>query len=90
MAKDDYYTIAAKILVYLYKKYQHKEGLKEDYISPETADFPISKEQLYETIYMLCDQGYITGHVKRAWGGDILVDISSLRIPLITCVKTGK
>ena len=25
MAKDDYYTLVAKILVYLYKKYKQKE-----------------------------------------------------------------
>lgn len=85
MAKDDYYTIAAKILVYLYKKYQHKEGLKEDYISPETADFPISKEQLYETIYMLCDQGYITGKVKKSMGWGHFCRYIKLKDPAFRC-----
>lgn len=35
MAKDDYYTLVAKILVYLYKKYKQKD-VEEDYISPLT------------------------------------------------------
>ena len=45
MAKDDYYTIVAKILVFLYKKLQGKEkGSVKEYIIPMTKDFPISEE----------------------------------------------
>ena len=42
MAKDDYYTLVAKILVYLYKKYKQKE-IEKDYISPLTKDFSVKK-----------------------------------------------
>lgn len=45
MVKDDYYTIVAKILVYLYKKYKQKD-IEQDYITPMTKDFPIKEEQL--------------------------------------------
>ena len=48
MGKTDYYTIAAKILVYLYKKYKRMKA-EEDYLFPSTKDFPISEEQLTET-----------------------------------------
>ena len=72
MGKTDYYTIAAKILVYLYKKYKQMK-VEEDYLFPPTKDFPISEEQLTETIGMMQDQGFITGTIVRVWGGDIVV-----------------
>ena len=64
MGKTDYYTIAAKILVYLYKKYKHAR-IDEDYITPMTKDFPISKEQLDETISMMMEQNFIAGNAKQ-------------------------
>lgn len=80
MGKTDYYTIAAKILVYLYKKYKHVR-IDEDYITPMTKDFPISKEQLDETISMMMEQNFIAGNAVKAWGGDIVIlDYQSLRI----------
>lgn len=54
MAKDDYYTLVAKILVYLYKKYKQKE-IEKDYISPLTKDFPVKDEQLMETVSMMIE-----------------------------------
>lgn len=80
MAKDDYYTIVAKILVYLYKKYKQKD-IKQDYILPMTKDFPIKEEQLLETVSMMIEQDLIKGVYERAWGGDIVfVDYNSLKI----------
>ena len=80
MGKSDYYTIVAKIQVYLYKKYK-RMNVDEEYISPVTKDFPISEEQLMETIGMMQEQGFVTGNIVRAWGGDIvLIDYQSLRI----------
>ena len=38
MGKSDYYTIVAKVLVYLYKKYK-RINLDEDYIAPMTKDY---------------------------------------------------
>ena len=80
MGKTDYYTIVAKILVYLYKKYKHME-LDGDYISPLTKHFPILSEQLDETVVMMESQGLLTGKITKAWGGDIaIVDYYSLKI----------
>lgn len=80
MAKDDYYTLVAKILVYLYKKYKQKD-IDKDYISPLTKDFPVKEEQLIETISMMIEQGLIKGAYTKTWGGDIVfVDYNSLKI----------
>ena len=80
MAKDDYYTLVAKILVYLYKKYKQKD-VEEDYISPLTKDFPVKEEQLMETVSMMIEQGLVKGTCVKAWGGDIvMIDYQSLKI----------
>lgn len=80
MGKTDYYTIVAKILVYLYKKYKHIAA-DEDYITPMTRDFPIRSEQLDETIDMMESQGFLKGNITKAWGGDIvMIDYKSLKI----------
>lgn len=80
MAKDDYYVIVAKILVYLYKKYKQLD-VKKTYLHPLTAEFPISKEQLDETILMLNDQGYITGKLRKPFKGmAIMIDYTSFKI----------
>lgn len=80
MGKSDYYTIVAKLLVYLYKKYK-RMNVDEEYILPLTKDFPISEEQLMETVDMMQEQGFVIGNIVKAWGGDIvLIDYQSLKI----------
>lgn len=80
MAKDDYYTLVAKILVYLYKKYKQKD-VEEDYISPLTKDFPVKEEQLMETVSMMIEQGLVKGKCVKAWSGDnVMIDYQSLKI----------
>lgn len=80
MGKTDYYTIVAKILVYLYKKYKCMD-IPEGYISAPTKDFPIPGEQLDKTISMMLKQDLIDGAVLKAWGGDIVsINYSSLEI----------
>ena len=80
MSKDDYYVIVTKILVYLYKKYKQLE-VDQDYILPMTKDFPIQKQQLFDTIEMMKGQGLIKGNVTKAWGEEIIaIDYSSLKI----------
>lgn len=80
MAKDDYYTLVAKILVYLYKKYKQKEN-ENDYISPLTKDFPVKEKQLLETVSMMIEQGLVKGACTKTWGGDIvMIDYNSLKI----------
>ena len=80
VAKDDYYIIVTKILVYLYKKYKQLE-VDQNYILPMTKDFPIQEQQLFDTIEMMIDQGLIKGNVTKAWGGEIIaIDYASLKI----------
>ncbi len=79
MTNDDYYTIVAKILVYLYKKYKQKD-IEKDYISPLTKDFPVKEEQLMETISMMIEQGLIKCTCTKAWGGIVMIDYNSLKI----------
>lgn len=64
MAKNDYYTIVAKILVYLYRKYK---GLTSDNekIIPMSSDYPVEEKQLMETIGMMQEQGFIKGAIDR-------------------------
>lgn len=83
MAKDDYYIIVAKILVFLYKKLKGKEkrDIKE-YIIPMTNDFPINEDYLNYVIEKMLEQGFVEKvTVIRAWGGDIVgFDYSEMRI----------
>ena len=81
MAKDDYFVIVSKILVYLYRKLRHEQGLDVNYIKPMSKDFPISEDYLNEVIQMLVDDGYISGNIQKAWGGVIIyVDYQNLKI----------
>lgn len=80
MAKDDYYFIAARILIYLYKKYKQMD-VDKNYLHPMTKEFPICKEQLDETIVMLIDERYIIGKIHKPFKGMVLmVDYTSLKI----------
>ena len=81
VAKDDYYVIAAKILIYLYRKIKNKEKMDNDYLSPMTKDFPIDETYFYYVIEMLTRQGYIEATIRKAWGGDIVsIDKDNIRI----------
>lgn len=80
MAKNDYYSIVAKILVYLYKKYKQMD-IDPDYILPMTVDFPIKEAQLFETIDMMVGQGLIKAEIIRSWSGEIVwIPIESMKI----------
>lgn len=80
MAKDDYYVIAAKILVQLYKKLKCKK-YDEDYFVAMSKQFPICEDYLNEIFSMLEEDGYIKGRIFRAWGGDIAcIDYDSFKI----------
>ncbi len=82
MAKDDYFVIAAKILVYLYKRLMGKEKLDDNYIAPMIKDFPISEEYLLRVIEMMSENEYIKEAViVRAWGGGVAYyDLSNMCI----------
>ena len=80
MGKSDYYTIVAKILVYLYKKYKRIK-VDEDYILPYSKAFPIPEEQLKDTIGMMEDQGFIKGEIVKDQDEDVVyIEYHSLKI----------
>lgn len=83
MAKDDYYTIVAKILIFLYKKLKGKEKRDvKEYILPMTKDFPIEEEYMKYVLEKMSEQGFVERvSIIKAWGGTIVnIDYSEMRI----------
>lgn len=73
MAKDDYYVIVGRILVYLYQRLKKKTDKGIEYLQPNTKDFPIDEEYFNYVIEHMVKQGLIEGvKVTRAWGGDVV------------------
>lgn len=75
MAKDDYFVLEGKILVFLYRKLKGSSAKDaEEYLQPHTKDFPISEEYFRFVIGSLAEEGYISGYkIVKAWGGGIRV-----------------
>ena len=62
MAKDDYYVIVGKILVFLYSKLKGKTSKNtEEYLAPCTGDFPISQEYWDFVIQSMHERHLIAG-----------------------------
>lgn len=83
MAKDEYYVLVCKILVYLYKRLKGKTKIKpEEYLLPLTKDFPIHEEYFLYVLEKMQEQGYIEKVVFiKVWGEDIIMaDSSRIRI----------
>ena len=81
MGKDDYFVLAAKILVYLYSKLKGKEKRDISYLSPKTKDFPIEEEYFEYVLLQLEKQGYIENlYVQKYWGGQIVKVTDELQI----------
>lgn len=82
MAKDEYYVIVAKILVYLYAKLKGKNKTPAvEYIHAMSKDFPISEEYLDMVLDEMIDHRYIKMITVKAWGGDVVFrDIDTVRI----------
>ena len=60
MAKDDYYTLVCKILVYLYKRLKGKDKTDPvNYIAPLTKDFPVERDYLEYVIEQMVNQGFM-------------------------------
>ena len=85
MARDDYYTLVAKILVFLYKRMKgiQKTG-PEEYIVSESRDFPVSDEYLVFVLDEMKKHSMIQGiTIIRTWG-DVPVRITDLEYLRIT------
>lgn len=81
MAKDDYFVLAAKILVYLYSKLKGKATKDISYLSPRTKDFPIEQDYFEYVLLQLEKQGYIENlYVQKHWGGQIVKVTEDLQI----------
>jgi hypothetical protein len=82
MAKDSYYTIAAKILIYLYARIKGKDKRRpEEYLLANTNEFPVTEEYFEFVLDEMQHHGYIQLQIHRAWGGSIVnMDISDIRI----------
>ena len=83
MARDDYYVLVGRILVFLYKRLKGKDKTNPtEYIAPLTDDFPVERDYLEYVIEQMLKQNLIENvNITRAWGGDIvLIDISKIRI----------
>ena len=74
MAKDDYFVIVAKILVFLYKHLKGKTQEKiEDYIQPNTKDFPISEDYMFYIMRHMYKDDLVEGVYTRVTpDGEIL------------------
>jgi hypothetical protein len=82
MAKDNYYTIAAKILIYLYARIKGKEKRRpEEYLVANTNEFPVTEEYFEFVLDEMQRHGYIRLQIQRAWGGSIVnMDIPDIQI----------
>lgn len=71
MARDDYYTLVAQVLVFLYRKLKGKTTERvEDFIASETEAFPISEEYLLYVLDEMEKHKMIQGLIIiRQWGG---------------------
>ena len=83
MAKDDYYVIVFKILVYLYAVFRGKEAFRQERYDKAIGKKNINEEYLLRIYKMMSDEGYIEKlSFTRAWGSDLipLFDESELKI----------
>lgn len=83
MAKDEYYVIVCKILVFLYKKLKGQDKREnEEYIVPLSKDFPIDEEYLMYIIEKMVEKKMVEKvNIMKAWGGEVIkIDYSKMRI----------
>lgn len=82
ITKENYYTIVAKILIYLYAKIKGKNKRQpEEYLLANTKEFPIAEEYLKFVLSEMERHGYIQLKINRTWSGDVIkIDISNIKI----------
>ena len=72
MAKDDYYVIVCKILVYLYNRLKGRDNRDPMvFLNPTPKDFPISQSYFDYCIRHMYKKGYIEGVAVQANGDEI-------------------
>lgn len=83
MAKNDYFVLLCKMLVYLYRHLKGDTKTKpEEYLLPMTKDFPIGQEYFFYLLEEAQSHELIKGvQLVRDWSGEILsADVSGARI----------
>lgn len=83
MAKDDYYAIAYRILVYLYACMKRKIMFDDVTFDSSVKKNVESDEYFTEVLRMMQVEGLIEGLVfVKAWGGDVVLasDIKDAKI----------
>lgn len=83
MAKDDYDVLVFKILTYFYGVLKRKIAFTDASFKAAIKFNDISEEYLNDVIYMMEEDGYISGMAfEKAWGNNriALGDFSDIRI----------
>lgn len=79
MAKDDYFVIVAKILLFLYKHLKGKTQKKvEDYIQPNTKEFPISEDYMFYVMRHMYEDGLVEGVCTKITPDGTILEINFL------------
>ncbi len=84
MAKDDYFVIVYRILVYYYACLKRKIIFDEQVFYAAIKKKGISDEYFASIIYMMIEDGLIKGIItQKAWGNEIII-VSDLSEGCIT------
>ena len=66
MAKDDYFVLVGRILVYLYSRLKGRDGRDPmEYLQPGTKEFPISRDYFDYIIRHMYKNGFLEGMELR-------------------------
>ena len=72
MAKDDFFVVAYKILLYYYACLKRARVFDKDEFDRMIGAKDINEDYLLDIFMMLYDNGYLDGvNYKRAFGGDL-------------------
>lgn len=83
MAKDDYHVIAFRILTYLYARLKRKVLFSQESFDKAVHRDNLNEEYFTDVLWMMQEEGQITGiEIVPAWGDDKVIasDLSELRI----------
>ena len=76
MAKDDYYVMVAKVLVFLYRKLKNKMPIETlEYLQPNTKNFPVNEEYFNYVLEHMTKKNLIEGVDLVYYSGSRIADI---------------
>lgn len=83
MAKDDYFVIVYKVLIYLYAVLKRKHVFNEAELIAALKIKDLSEDYFNDVIKMMYDDGLITGlKYTKVWSGEYLLinELSNMKI----------